>query len=433
MSAVARKVAEQLALIDARNPALNAYLRTYPEAARDAAEASDRRHAEGAALGSLDGVTVAIKDNLAVAGAPWTAGIEGRRHTIADKDATAVAALRNAGAVILGSANLEEGALGTVTDNPAYGRCFNPLAKGHTPGGSSGGSAAAVAAGMADLALGTDTMGSVRLPSAYCGLYGLKTTHGLVGAGGLVPLAHSLDTIGPLARDVRLLWPATQAIAGPDSRDPENRPAPSCWSERPEHSDFLGLTFAVPRQWQQVPCMAEVEAAFTRILDHLRDLGATVREIDLTGWEPTTDRHAGLLVIEAEAAHALGPLETEGALSPALQSMLRYGRDMPTTKLVAALDRVRAVAASVERAFVDADALILPTTPHLAYPQGNPPPTGQADFMPLANFSGCPAVALPVPVPGSRLPTSVQIIGPHWSEARLTRWAEILAPVLSEP
>ena len=116
MSEIARKVAEQFVRIDAENPSLNAYLRTYPETARDAAQASDRRRAEGATLGPLDGVMLAIKDNLAVAGAPWTAGVEGRRHTIADTDATAVSALREAGAIVLGSTNLEEGALGTMTD-----------------------------------------------------------------------------------------------------------------------------------------------------------------------------------------------------------------------------------------------------------------------------------------------------------------------------
>ena len=191
---VVEQTRKRLDLIASRDHELRAFVRVDVEDALAAAEASDRRHAEGRPQ-PLDGIVTAVKDNLSVAGKPWTAGIEGRRDLIADADASAVGLLRENGAVILGGANMEEAALGAVTDNPTYGRCINPLGSGLTPGGSSGGSAAALAAGFVDLALGTDTMGSVRVPAAYCGISGIKPTFGAIDRTGLAMLCPSLDTV----------------------------------------------------------------------------------------------------------------------------------------------------------------------------------------------------------------------------------------------
>ena len=155
--------------------------------------------------GPLAGMTIGIKSNIAVAGLPWTAGMELHRERIATRDAEVVARLRAAGAIILGSCNMEEAALGAKTDNPWFGATQNPHRLGYTPGGSSGGSAAAVAAGLCDAALGTDTMGSIRKPASYCGIYGFKPAQSAVSQDGLEPCEASLDVIGPLARDLDTL------------------------------------------------------------------------------------------------------------------------------------------------------------------------------------------------------------------------------------
>lgn len=413
-----------MAAISARDPGLNSIVRTYGEAALAEARAAD-------AQAPLRGLAIGVKENLSVNGAPWTAGLAGRAGVIAGRDAHAVARLRRAGAVVLASTNMDEAALGAVTDNPLFGRCINPLRQSYTPGGSSGGSAAAVAAGFVDLALGTDTLGSVRIPAAYCGIFGLKPTYGLIGRSGLVLLSPTLDTIGVLARDAGQLWRSIVALAGADAGDPNALHAPSGWADRPDIG-VTGATLGVPRQLAQVPLEEAVQKAFDRSLCAARAQGARIVEIDLPGWTPAKARRAGLMLIEAEGAVALSDLmETEGALSPGLHAMLAYGRDARSTKVVAAWQEVRAVSDAVTRAFSAVDGLILPTTSHRAFAHGVPAPVDQADLTTPANFAGCPAVALPVPVPGDDLPASVQILGARWSEARLTAWAEALAPALT--
>lgn len=426
-------VEDRLARI-AADPGAAIFLAVDAAGARAAAAAADARSAAGILLGPLDGRLVAAKDNLAMAGLPWTAGIEGRRGLVAGADAGTVARLRAAGAVVLGGVNLHEGALGATTDNEAFGRCANPAAPGCTPGGSSGGSAAAVAAGLADLALGTDTMGSVRIPAAYCGLAGIKPTRGLVGRSGLAFLCPSLDSIGPLARRAAELWPALSVIAGPDAGDPESLPAPADWAARPAVS-LAGVRLGTPRQIEAVDCEPEVRAAFRAMLDRARALGAETVELDLAGWDPGRARRAGLLLSEAEGAVEMAgllsaaeadPAPDPAPITPYLRALLAYGRDAGAARVVEAHARLRAAAAACLRGLAEVDALILPTAPQRAFPHGTPAPANQADFTALANFAGVPAVAIPAPVPAEAgaLPASIQLVGPAWSEARLLAWAE---------
>ena len=165
------------------------------------------------AEGALAGLTIGVKANVMVNGLPWTGGCEVFRNRIAKRDAAVVAELRAAGAVIIGTTNMEEAALGAKTDNPFFGATQNPHRPGYTPGGSSGGSGAAVAAGLCDAALGTDTMGSIRIPAAYCGVYGFKPAHTAVSQDGLEMTEPSLDTIGPLARDLDVLERVSRVIS----------------------------------------------------------------------------------------------------------------------------------------------------------------------------------------------------------------------------
>ncbi|MEO1687825.1 MAG: amidase, partial [Pseudomonadota bacterium] len=410
--------------------ALRSFIRVDADAARRAAAQADARRARGMTLGALDGVAFAVKDNLAVAGAAWTAGIAGRRGRIAVDTAVAVQRLLGAGAVPLGGLNMEEGALGAVTDNPTFGRCLNPLGEGLTPGGSSGGSAAAVAAGFVDLSLGTDTMGSVRIPAAYCGLYGLKPTAGLIPRAGLAYLSPTLDGIGPLARDAALIWPAVIALAGPDAGDPDARPAPRGWDVRPEIS-LRGVTLGRPSSLEDVALEPAVAEAFARACQAAEAAGARLVDVPMEGWDPGRARRGGLLLAEAEGAVALGDLrEAEGALSPALSALLAYGAAASSARIVEALARLRAAAGAAHRALGRCDALILPTAPQRAFAHGAPIPADQADLTALANFAGLPAVALPAPAGDGGLPASVQLVGPAFGEARLTAWMEALARAL---
>ena len=414
------KVEQALTRIEAENPALNCFIRIDADAARTAAKASDDRAAKGNALSAIDGLTVGIKDNLAVAGKPWTAGIEGRRAFIAAQDSAAVAALRAAGAVVMGGLNMEEAALGAVADNPHFGRCFNPLGTGLTPGGSSGGSGSAVAAGLVELALGTDTMGSVRVPAAYCGITGIKPTFGAIDRDGLAMLCPSLDTIGPMARDVSLLWAALTALAAES--------VPDNWYERTDRSDLSGLIFGIPKQLGQVDCEPEVLTGLKIAKQAIQDLGATVIEIDLPGWNPGKARRAGLLITEAEGAVELADLmERPGAISDHLYRLLEYGRNAPAEKLATARAEISAAARSTYEAWDKVDAMLLPTAPQCAFPHGSPAPANQADLTALANFARCPAVSLPVHLKDKVLPASIQLMAPMWTDGNLLKWTELLS------
>ena len=199
---------------------LNAFIEVTDALALEQAEQSDARRASGKTLGPLDGVPIAIKDNIDIAGIATTAGLEARRGRIAKHDASCITNLRAAGAVFLGKTNMHEVALGGITDNAAYGRCHNPHKQDWTPGGSSGGSGAAVSAGLCAGALGTDTLGSVRIPASYSGTTGIKPTYGLVSMRGVVPLCLTLDHVGPIARSVRDLSALLRVLAHFDASDP---------------------------------------------------------------------------------------------------------------------------------------------------------------------------------------------------------------------
>ncbi|MEO1137248.1 MAG: amidase, partial [Pseudomonadota bacterium] len=200
--------------IQSFNPQLNAFLDLRLEAARKEAQEASKRWRQDRPNSEIDGVPYGVKSNIAVTGLPWHGGIGAYGARIAKTDADVVKNLSAAGAIAVGTLNMHEGALGATTDNPFFGKCRNPWDEHCTPGGSSGGSGAAVAAGLCAFALGTDTMGSVRIPSAYCGVAGIKPTYGIVPAGGLVDLSPTLDHIGPHALNVEDLSMVLPVISG---------------------------------------------------------------------------------------------------------------------------------------------------------------------------------------------------------------------------
>ena len=406
--------AQVLALIAKRNPQLNAYLHIDAEGALRAAAQSDARRAAGALWGPLDGLTVAVKDNIDVAGLPTTAGMATRRGRIAAADAFVVQCLRDAGMVVLGKLNMHEAALGATNDNPHYGRCEHPQRGGFTPGGSSGGSACAVAAGLCALALGTDTMGSIRIPAAYCGVVGFKPSWGLVSTAGTVACCHALDHVGPLLRsrrDLLLVMPALAAYDAPcaDARHIVARPA----LPRPRFvaaSDVAALG--------ATPAMAQ---AYALALAALRARGDSVTLIDLSHHDFGRARRAGLLAAEADllVEHADDWRGQPQNFSPALARMLVWASQQGAAVLAAALRTVAQAHTEAARWWSRGDVMLLPTAPQAAFAFADAVPANQADFTAIANMAGLPALSAPLPVAAGDLPLGLQAIAPVGCEATL--------------
>jgi len=380
---------QHLQTIGLRQPQLNCFVTLDEAGARAAAKGSAARHFGGAPLSMLDGIPIALKDNIDVAGLPTSNGTAELRP--ASEDAEVTARLRAAGAVLLGKLNMHECALGATTDNPHHGPTHNPWRPGHTPGGSSGGSGAAVAAGLVLAALGTDPLGSVRLPAAYCGIVGLKATMGLIGTRGVVPLSHSLDHVGPLCRSVRDSSLLLALLAGEDLSE-------------------------------------DVAAGFTQAEKVLQDLGAKLVPLFLQALAPGTLQRPALLVIEAEGADALAdPLrQTPDAFSDDLKSKLAYGHDAPAGRLVQARHLLAEAGLVVRKALEQIDLIASPTAPQTAFAFTDPVPVNQARLTMLANISGCPAITLPCGVAPSGLPLAMQLIAPPFDEAELLGAAQIL-------
>jgi aspartyl-tRNA(Asn)/glutamyl-tRNA(Gln) amidotransferase subunit A len=411
-----------LARIAQLDRTINAFLRVLPQEARRSAAASDVRASRGALLGPLDGAQLALKDLVDIEGVPTTAGLGAKDPPPAAANAEVVRRLREAGAVVLGKLNLHEAALGGTNDNPFWGRTGNPHNLECTPGGSSGGSGAAVAASLVAAAIGTDTMGSVRIPAAYCGIVGLKPTWGLVSPRGVHPLSRRLDHVGVLARDVTDAALVLQALAGFDPESPDSRKPPRRTNLVAGLGDGVaGMTIGVASEFASVAVEPAVARAFGAALDSLRGLGCLLREIDLARYDPTRARRAGLLVIEAEAAaiYATQFDAAPDAFSPALRGMLDYGRNTAVPRLVEALYCVEEAGETLRRRCAAVDALVTPTVPQAAFPFGTAAPVNQADFCAVANFAGCPAISVPMGCDERGLPLGLQIIAAPFAERRL--------------
>lgn len=413
-----------LARIERHDPTLNCFITIMEEEAREAASEADRRRAEGALRSPLDGIPIGLKDNIDVTGVPTTNGMNWRR--VPGEDAHVVARLRQAGAVIVGKLNMHEGAFGATTDNPHHGRTHNPWRRGYTPGGSSGGSAAAVAARLCTAALGTDTMGSVRMPAAYCGIAGLIATKGLVSTRGVVPLSFSLDRVGPLCRSVGDLGLMIEAMVGFDAASPESARPPDTPPDTPmdplmDRGGLSGWNVGVLANFETIEQESEIKIAFADVLRIIEESGADIQILDLAGFDPAATRRAGLLISEAEAAFALKSemSASPGAISAEFLKMLEYGRDAPAWRLVKAQRMVAECGNAFRRLFDEVDLVATPTTPQTAFSFERAAPDHQAEFAAIANFSGCPALSLPCGLSSDGLPVGVQLIAPPLQETRL--------------
>jgi len=392
--------------------ALNCFVTLCADTALAEARAAAERAAAGRRIGPLDGVPVALKDNIDVAGVPTSNGFGGVPWRIPTEDADVVRLLRAAGAVVLGKLNMHEGALGAMTDNPHHGRTGNPHRAGHSPGGSSGGSGAAVAAGLCCAALGTDTGGSVRIPASYCGVVGLKPSTGLLSTRGVVPLSRRLDHVGPLTRTVADSAIILEALGGP-----------AC---HPVPKRLDGVRLGVIANFTTETIAPSVIAAFDTALGVLSGLGAVVRVFDLHGFDPVKARRAGFLRVEAEAAfhHAALYAREPERFSAEMRYYLDYGAKMSATRLIAVDEVIDAAASAFVRCFADFDAIVSPATPQTAPAFDLPAPDNAGTFCVLANFAGTPAISVPMGRDDLGLPLGLQICGPAGVEAVVLDIAE---------
>jgi Asp-tRNA(Asn)/Glu-tRNA(Gln) amidotransferase A subunit family amidase len=417
-----------LEAIERINPQLNAYVGTSPALLREQARAAEHRRSDGI-MGRLDGIPVAIKDNFDIAGWSTRAGLPDTGHA-AEHDAHVVARLRASGAVLTGKTNMDEGALGAITDNPHFGPTHNPHRHGYTAGGSSGGAAAAVAAGLAVAAIGSDSLGSIRIPASYCGVFALKPTQGEISTRGMVPAARWLDSVGLLARSVDDLTVLLQVLAGYDADDPRSRRRRVALS--PPDWEPGKLRCGVLSNLPALGVLPDVIEVFENALAKLGGELGERRHVDFEDWHFARSRRAGFLLMEAEmlSTFATQLANTEHPVSPRFRELLGYAERKSAADYANAERVLDAAALKMRRLFAQVDVLVMPTTPQGAFPLNGPVPDSQADLTSFANLAGCPAVSIPMGTLPDGLPIGMQLVGARGSDLRLLELAQVWSATL---
>jgi len=396
-----------LAAIVEHNARTNAFILVDEPGARAAARAADEERRRGVDRGPLHGVPISVKDLIDVAGQPTTAASRVRTGHVAARDATIVTRLREAGAVLIGKTNLHEFALGTTSEESAYGPVRNPHDVTRSAGGSSGGSAAAVATGMGVASIGTDTGGSIRIPAAACGVVGLKPSLGEVPTDGVVPLSATLDHVGPLARSVEDAATVWAVVAG--------RPVPNLEPPSPR-----SLTVGALGGYFTALLTSEVRTAYENALERLRTFGVTIEPRTVQGTEAIVDTYISISLPEAAHWHAPTLDRRAGDYQPPVRERIEQGRTIYAVSYLRARETREALRRAVDAALEGCDALVLPTLPIVAPVIGA---TGVAmdngetlavraamlRLTQLFNITGHPAVSLPIPSAG--LPVGVQVVG----------------------
>jgi amidase len=409
----------QLEAALARIDALDGDIAAWVEVDREGA----LRAAKEAPEGPLAGMPVGVKDIIDVAGLPTRLGASAFAPATPERDATCVARLRAAGAIILGKTHTTEFAY----LDPAPTR--NPWNREHTPGGSSSGSAAAVAAGMVPLALGSQTVGSVLRPAAYCGIVGLKATYGLVSYAGVAALAPSFDHVGVLCRSVSDAGLALSVLAGYDAADPFSLDAPLDDYVRAAGAASLPPHIGVVRRYHEAVAGEEVSRHLHDVAGRLSAAGAVITDFDMpAGAEACRAAGEPVLRFEAAAVHRDRFAAHGERYRPGIRGLVEAGLATSEADYTAALASVRALRSSLVDRLTGVDAILLPVAPTTA-PRGIET-TGQGIFCAPASFSGLPAVSLPSGLGQGGLPLAVQLIAAPLAEARLLSVAAWLERVL---
>ena len=437
---------QALARIEAVDGPLNAFLTVAADRAREAARAVDRDKRSA----PLAGVPVALKDNIILRGVPATAASRMLETFIPPYDATVVRRLEAAGAVIIGKTNCDEFAMGSSTENSAFGPSRNPWNPEYIPGGSSGGSAVAVAAGMSPIALGSDTGGSIRQPASLCGITGLKPTYGRVSRFGLIAFASSLDQIGPLTRTAYDAALALSVLAGPDPYDSTASQEPVGDYVGALTGDIRGLRLGVPRRMLAQGVASSVSGCFYGALDILRARGAEIVDIELPHAPYAIATYYVVATAEASSNLARYDGVRYGFRAPGtrdLKEMYDKTRDqgfgaevkrriMLGTYVLSAgyydayylkAQQVRTlIRRDYEQAFARVDAVVMPTSPTPAFKIGekieDPLSVYLTDvFTVSANLAGLPALSVPCGLTPDKLPIGLQMTGKPFEEATLLR------------
>ena len=417
-----------LARIEAVEPLLNAFVTVTADIARAQAREAGDEIAAGRYRGPLHGIPVAVKDLFATKGVRTTAGSRILADWIPDEDATVVRHLREAGAVLLGKLGMHEFAYGVSSVNPHFGDVHNPWDTTKIPGGSSGGSAVAVAAGEAYVTLGSDTGGSIRIPASLCGCVGLKPTFGRASLFGAVPLAWSLDHPGPLARTVRDVAVATAAVAGFDPRDPisADRPVPDFLAGIDVGPQTLRIGVPTDHVWDE--CDPAIAKAVRAAIDALARAGAEVIEIRWPRAAEYAKASSAVLGVEARAYHEgtfpgrsadYGPLIRSRLASQGDVDALTYARSM---KLL-----LESRAGAADRDLDGVDVLAMPTVPSRAWTieeaKDLPRPSEWTRITRIFDLTGQPAISVPCGIDPDGIPIGLQFAARMWDEAAVLRAA----------
>ena len=450
--------------IEAVNPALNAFLHVDPEGALAAAAAIDARRAKGEELGPLAGIPIAVKDNFCTTGMPTTCGSRILEGWIPPYDATVIARLKQAGLIILGKTNMDEFAMGSSTETSAFGPSRNPWDLDRIPGGSGGGSSAAVAGCLAPLALGSDTGGSIRQPGAVTGTVGVKPTYGGVSRYGVVAMASSLDQPGPVTRNVLDAALLHAVMGGHDPMDSTSiaQPLPPL-AEAARRREVRGLRIGVVKELGGEGYDAAVETRFTEAVQWLRDGGAEVVEVSCPHFEYALAAY--YLIMPAELSSNLARFDAvryglrlgdDGSRDmEAVTSFTRgqgFGREAKRRLIIGtyalssgyhdqyygSAQKVRTlVARDFEAAFAECDVLVSPTTPTVAFRLGertsDPMAMYKADLCTIpSNLAGNASASFPVGLSEEGLPVGLQVIAPPLADDRLYRVGGFIEATLED-
>ncbi|MFC1946298.1 amidase [Chloroflexota bacterium] len=429
---VARKLIESIIESEKGIKPLRAFLVYNPNDIMNQAEASEERFRNGNPLGVLDGVPVTIKDQIYVKDYPTALGTSFLGKSPALEDSTVVARLRATGAIIAGKTNMQELGLGVTGLNPHHGVARNPYDPAHYTGGSSSGSAAAVAAGLGVASICADGGGSIRIPSSLCGLVGLKPTYGRVSMYGDTPLCPSLDHIGPIATtaaDTAILY---SALAGPDSADPATLRQPLLISPDPDNTDLSDLTLGIYPEWFN-HATPEVVSVCESFVNQLESMGVKTREISIPGLESGRVAHA--ITIASEIANDTEKYyrDYHHAYGLDLRLNLAMVRKFTSSDYIKSQQVRTRMLAEFKRVFEEVDIILTPTTgivapliPEQTLPGGESNLTELFEIMRFifpANLTGLPAISFPAGYTNTGLPIGIQAIGKAWNEDTLLRLA----------
>ncbi|OGO50793.1 MAG: hypothetical protein A2148_03690 [Chloroflexi bacterium RBG_16_68_14] len=414
--------------IERLNPTLNAYLTVTAERALADARAAEGEIASGRYRGPLHGVPIGVKDLCATKGVRTTAASKILAGWVPDEDATVIQRLREAGAVIIGKLHLHEYAFGATGVNPHYGPARNPWDTGRITGGSSSGSGAAVAAGLCFAALGSDTGGSIRIPSSLCGIVGVKPTYGRVSLEGVVPLAWSLDHVGPMARSVRDCALVLETIAGHDPKDPSSaQAAVEDWVAGLD-GGLRGLRIGVPVAYAYEQTQPDVAAVVHDAIATLERLGAEIKQLDLPVLQDYWLAASVVLIGEAAAYHQANMEQRPQDYGDDVRMRIQLGLDQKAVDYVRAARLRDEARRTCDQALLsEVDLLAMPTTIRTAVPieslAKDDPTLGLTVLTAPFDLTGQPAISVPCGLTEAGLPVGLQLVGRRFDEGTVFRAA----------